>query len=350
MRKLFILLAAVAFAFAFTTPAKADVNISGYVAVNTYMTDVDNPGAAFDTSDLTWGLDPCGRITFNFAEGPVNALVEISSGVGLRHWWATYNFGAGTLGVGHTWVPDFSCIGSALYQCGAPGIFDPACTVRAPMIQLAMGGLKVAAVQPYTDAAFTGFGDDWETSVPKLVASYNLNVAMVGLKLFGGWQSLAERNSANDQTQDVDSYVVGLTASMGFGPLTVKGMIYTGENLNEYGALDDTKNYCAFWNGTAMIDSEFMGWGLDVAYKVSDTFEIAAGYNSGQSETDNDGTGAKGEDPAQAYFVNATFTLAKGVTISPEYAYVDYDEIKSGTVTTEQSSETYLGIQWKIAF
>ena len=348
MRKLFILFAAVAFAFAFTAPATAEVNLSGYVAVNTYMQDDDNVAPALDDEDLLFGLDPCGRITFNFKEGPVSGLVEISSGVGLRHWWGTWNFGAGTLGVGHSWIPDFSCIGSSAYGCGAAAIFDPACTARAAQIQLAMGGLKIALVAP--NAAVV-LGTETDTSLPKLVASYNLNVAMVGLKFFGGYQSYDDVLvvGTTETTYGIDSYVVGLTASMGFGPLTVKGMVYTGENLNEYGALDNTKNYDVALNGTQVVDSEFMAFGIDLAYKVSDTLKVTAGYMTGESETDWDGA-AKGEDPASTYHVNATFTLAKGVTITPEYAVTDYDEIKSGGVSTEQASNTYMGIQWKIAF
>ena len=57
MRKLFILFAAVAFAFAFTTPAKADVNFSGYVGFQTYMQNEDNPAPEQDADDLIWTLD-----------------------------------------------------------------------------------------------------------------------------------------------------------------------------------------------------------------------------------------------------------------------------------------------------
>ena len=43
MRRILVLLAAVTAAIAFAAPAGADVNLSGFVAFQTYMVDVDNP-------------------------------------------------------------------------------------------------------------------------------------------------------------------------------------------------------------------------------------------------------------------------------------------------------------------
>ena len=350
MRKLFILFAAVAFAFAFATPAKADVSISGYAAMNTYIQDDDNPAPALDDSDLLWGLDPCSRITFNFKEGPVSGLVELSNAPGTRHWFGTWNFGAGILGVGQTWTPDFSCIGSSAYQCGGSAVLDPACSLRAPMVQLQFGNLKIAGIVPNTAAIHPNSAEQ-DTSLPKLIASYNLNVAMVGLKFYGGYQSYEDvinPTATTETAYDVDSYVVGITANMGFGPLTVKGMIYTGENLNEYGALDNTTNFDATWDGTKICESEMLAYGIDLAYKVSDTFKVTAGYMAGESEIEV--LGVKGEDPTRTYHVNATFTMAKGVTITPEMAVTDYDDVKVGNATTEEGKNTYYGVQWKIAF
>jgi len=350
MRKLFILLAAVAFAFAFTTPAAAEVNFSGFVAFETYMTSVDSPGTTPDADDLLWTLDRvCSRLSANFKEGPVSGYVELRPLVNsyVRHWWASWNFGAGTFGIGQTWTPEFSCIGSVKRGCGAAGPLDPACSARIPFAQLQFGGLKIAAGEPNAPAAnIVGGGyTDVETSLPKLMASYNLNVGMVGLKLFGGYNTYAERDPATDQSVDIDSYVVGLTASAGLGPLTVKGMVYTGENTVEYGVGAPAFN--AFWNGTAIVDESGMWYGIDVAYKVSDMFSVAAGYQTGESESDRPGTY---EDPTTTYFANATITLAKGVTLTPEYAVVDNDEITVAGVKTEESKTTWIGVYWQINF
>jgi len=354
MRKLFILFAAVAFAFAFTTPAKADVNFSGYVGFHTYMVDVANVAPTKDASDLDWTMDRvCSRLTINFKEGPVSAVYEIRplTASYVRHWFASWDFGGGTLGIGQFWTPEFSCISSSMYGCGALDVLDPACSVRIPFVQLQFGGLKIAAGQPNTPTTGTppvptvGYGDDWETSLPKLMVSYNLNVAMVGLKLFGGYQSIDARDSTTDQTQGVDSYVIGLTASAGFGPLTVKAQIWQGANAAEYGT--GNPGFAASWDGTQIVDTSCMYYGVDLAYKVSDMITVTAGYMTGQSESDAPGTN---EDPATTYHVNATITLAKGVTITPEYMVYDDDDVTNAGVKTEESSTTVMGVYWKIAF
>ncbi|HUT69106.1 MAG TPA: hypothetical protein VMW89_00395 [Desulfatiglandales bacterium] len=351
MRKLFILFAAVAFVFAFTAPAKADVNFSGYVAFHTYMVDVANVAPAKDSSDLDWTMDrTCSRLTINFKEGPVSAVYEIRPNVGsyVRHWFASWNFGAGTLGIGQFWTPEFSCISSAMYGCGALDVLDPACSVRIPFVQLQFGSLKIAAGEPSvvmpTGIVAAGYNDT-ETSLPKLMVSYDLNVAMVGLKLFGGYNSVDARNSTTDQTQGIDSYVVGLTASMGFGPLSVKAQVWQGSNPVEYGA--GAPGFAAAWNGTAVVDASCLWYGLDLAYKVSDMITVTAGYMTGQSESDAPGTN---EDPATTYHVNATITLAKGVTITPEYMVYDQDDVTNAGVKTEEASQSVMGVYWKIAF
>ena len=354
MRKLFILFAAVAFAFAFTTPAKAEVNFSGFVAFETYMQSVDNVAPAKDADDLIWTLDRvCSRLSVNFKEGPVSGYVELrplTANV-IRHWWASWNFGGGTLGIGQTWTPEFSCIGSVQRGCGAAGPLDPACSARIPFVQLQFGGLKIAAGEPNAPmdpvllGVVGGGYSDTETSLPKLMASYNLNVAMVGLKFFGGYNSYDERDPATDQTQGIDSMVYGITASAGFGPLTVKGMWWAATNPVEYGI--GAPGFGAAWNGTAIVDASAMYYGIDLAYKVSDMITVAAGYQTGESESDQPGTW---EDPTSTYFVNAAITLAKGVTITPEYAVVDNDEITENGVKSEESSTTWMGVYWKIAF
>ena len=348
MRKLFILFAAIAFAFAFTAPAKADVNFSGFVGFQTYMQSVDNPAPAQDADDLIWTLDRiCSRLSINFKEGPVSAVYEIRPFPTnyVRHWFASWNFGAGTLGIGQFWTPEFSCISSSVYGCGALDVLDPACSVRIPFVQLQFGSLKIALGEPATGVPTIAGYTDTETSLPKLMASYNLNVAMVGLKFFGGYNSVAARNPTTDQTQDVDSYVVGLTASAGLGPLTVKAQVWQGTNAAEYGA--GNPGFAASWNGTAVVDTSCMYYGIDLAYKVSDTLKVTAGYMTGESESDAVGVN---EDPTTTYHVNATITLAKGVTITPEYMVLDNDDVTAAGVKTEESSTTVMGVYWKIAF
>ena len=352
MRKLFVILAAVAFMFAFTAPAKADVGISGYIAFMTYMEDIDNVEPTKDTSDLVWGNDfVCSRLTFAFKEGPFGGLVEIrpNNGGYLRHWWGTWNFGAGTLGIGQFWTPDFNPIGTDKYFCGAMSGLGAGGSVRQPMIQLQFGNFKIAGATPATGVPTIAGYTDTETSIPKLMASYNLNVAMVGLKFYGGMNSVEARDPATDATIGVDSYMFGLNATLGFGPLTIKGQVWTAENPLEYGTGSAGDGYLpATATGTTINDVGFMAYGINLAYQVNDAWTVTGGYTAATS--DRTDVGVETEWESSQYHVNATWRVAKNVYISPEYIVLDRGDITVGNTTTKQSADSRFGVYWRIKF
>jgi len=358
MRKLFILLAAVAFVFAFTAPAKADVSISGYIAMQTYIVDVDEPEPpstfGYDDDDLVWTRDQwCSRLTFAFKEGPFGAVVEIrpSNGSYVRHWWGTWNFGAGTLGIGQFWVADFNPISTNKWDCGAISgpAGDPGGSVRANQIQLQMGGLTIGLVEPYTPA-IAGVGapaSDTDTSLPKIVARYKLNIAMVGLNIFAGYQSYDVVN-ATDVGYGVDSYMFGVSGSAAFGPFTIAAQINSQQNPVEYSPFAPA-GFQATWDPAAskIVDVDYMSYGLDFQWKASDAWTLTAGFNSGTSELDLPGTW---EDETTAYHVNATWRVAKNVYITPEYAVVDYSDVIEDGIATEEEVVTFYGVYWRIKF
>ncbi|HUT71113.1 MAG TPA: porin [Desulfatiglandales bacterium] len=355
MRRILVLLAAVTVAIAFAAPAGADVNLSGIVAFQTYMVDVDNPAGTADDGDLDWTLDrSCSRLTINFKEGPVSARYEIRPHLTsyVRHWWAAWNFGAGTLGIGQTYSPEYSCITSTRYGCGSltAKAGDPRCSSRVPYVWLGLGNLELGAVEPNIPTThIVAGGNDWDTSMPKLVAAYKLNLGMVGLKFFGGWQSIEDCVVAGSTATcyDIDSHVLGVTATVGVGRLTIKGAVWTGQNVADYGT--GAQAFSAFYDAASnsIRDSDWMAYQIDLAFKVSDMVKVTAGYISAESESDRAGSY---EDPIKQYHVNAEFTLAKGVTITPEYMVLDYDDITQAGVKTEEKKETYIGVYWQIAF
>jgi hypothetical protein len=363
MRKLLILLAVVPFIFAFSAPAAAEVNLSGYIDFHSYWQKTDNPAPAYDATDLRWEIDKaCTGLSVSFKEGPVSGLVEIKPEVAdyagdglLKHWWGSWNFGAGTLSVGQFWSPDFSCISSVKFGCGeATGpAGDPGCSARVEMVQLQFGGLQIAAAQVQTaqgpgETAYDAIFVDQETTLPKLIVAYRLNVAMLSLKFFGGYQTF-DQVTATDTKYSVDSYVLGVTATAGFGPLTLKGHIWGAQNVLEYTNFPPPQGFNAYYDATtnSIKDADYMAYGINVAYKVSDTLELTAGYLTGKSELDRPGTW---EDEAATYHVNATFTMAKGVSVSPEYVVTDSKDIVQNGVKTEQAKVSRYGVLWKIAF
>jgi hypothetical protein len=125
-------------------------------------------------------------------------------------------------------------------------------------------------------------------------------------------------------------------------------MVYTGQNLNEYGALDDATNPPALWDGESLHDSDFTAFGVDLAYKVSDMATITAGLMMGEGKVDVEDVTLK--DETTTYHANVILTMAKGVTITPEFGVIDYKNFKADGETIDEPKITYYGIHWRIAF
>ena len=103
MKKLLVLLAAVAFVVAFTVPAmSADWNFYGSSRISTFF-DGDSEeltGTGFDDDDLTWGLQGNSRIGAKVKAGDISGRFEYGTGINLRLLYASWNFGGGELLVG----------------------------------------------------------------------------------------------------------------------------------------------------------------------------------------------------------------------------------------------------------
>jgi len=367
MRKLLVLLSAVAFVVAFTVPAmSADWSFYGSSRMETFMYDV-TPAGANPTSDddLAWNLQGNSRIGADVKAGAVSGRFEYGSTPNLRLLYGAWNFGGGTLSLGQMYTPLFSIYSN---QVGAGDndlvTYGAIYAGRKPAIQLAMGPLKIALVQPnavnidpavaagYSIATGTivavpasGTFTDTDTSMPKLEVSYGFKAGPVSLKPMLGYQSY-DVVKANDAGESVDSYILGISYNAGFGALYVKGDVYMGQNVANYGFLQDADG-SADWDGTKVVDNDSMGFNLIVGFKASDMITVEAGYGSVSSELDLPGTY---EDEANSYYVNATINLAKGCFIVPEIGKLDHaDQIENG-VKTEQGDTTYFGAKWQINF
>jgi len=108
MRKLFVLLAAVAFVVAFTVPAMAaDWSFYGSARMYTFMSDYSKEytGTGFSDDDLSWFLQGNSRIGAKVKAGAVSGRFEYGSGPSLRLLNGAWNFGGGTLVVGQDYSP-----------------------------------------------------------------------------------------------------------------------------------------------------------------------------------------------------------------------------------------------------
>jgi hypothetical protein len=359
MKKLFVLLAAVAFVAAFTAPAfAAEWSFYGHARMATFWVDEDfgdflNIAGANDDFDLSHGLQSNSRIGATVKAGDnLYGHFEYGTGINLRVLWGEYDFGSFKLGVGQNYSPVNIFISNQVFGGDSDmlpygGVYGG----RNPMVRFSFGGLKLAFLPPqtqssgYVDPVFGGTwaGAETDVTIPKIEASYGLKVAGLSLGLQGGYQTF-ELVDLLDSGHDVDSYILALSASYGAGPFSVAGDIYFGQNIGNYGiwtvghsvaGLDVVNN--------DIRDNDAFGWLLVAGFSANENLRFEAGY--GQAEFDLDGSTNK--DEVSAMYVQAVITFAKGVFITPEIGKIDY---KDDMVKADEGSTTYYGLQWQIRF
>jgi len=336
MKKLLVLLSAVAFVVAFTVPAMAaDWGFYGSSRMTTFFSDVEPEGGTSDT-DLAWDLQSNSRIGANVKAGDIGGRFEYGSGPNLRLLYGTWNFGGGTLEVGQDYTPVFSLISNQVYASdndlvGYGGIYAG----RKPMIQLSMGGLKVALVTPQTGNVVAAAADT-DTTMPKLEASYTFKAGPVSLKPMFGYNSYSEENAA--ASYDIDSHVLGLQISAALGAAYIKGNVSMLSNGGSYGIISTAGSAPVYDAANdAILDNDSMAYNLVLGLKASDAFGLEAGYGHTESELDNSNV----TDEADSYYIQAVIHLAKGCMIIPEVGMLDHKDV---------SETTYYGAKWQINF
>lgn len=352
MKKLLVLLSAVAFAVAFTVPAMAaDWGFYGSARVSTFMESDSKEITTtnFEDDDLTWALQGNSRIGANVKAGAISGRFEYGSTPNLRLLYGVWNFGGGALTVGQIYTPVFSIYSNQVgFSDNDLVTYGAIYAGRQPSIQLSMGGFSIALVTPSAPGGTVAAATDTDTSMPKIEAAYSFKAGPVSLKPMFGYNSYEETVPATDKSYDIDSYVLGLSYNIGLGAAYVKGDVYTGKNLGQYGFLEDPTND-ATYDSTAdkIYDSGSMGYNIIAGFKASDMITIEAGY--GSVETDLDMTGTY-EDDASSYYVNATINLAKGCFVVPEIGKLDHGDKQWGGAKTKQGDVTYYGAKWQINF
>ncbi len=405
MRKLLVLLAAVAFVVAFTVPAiAADKSVSfyGQVWFDTFLEDDSkeyNTGYTFDDSDLRWDLNDNGTSRFGakFKWDSMTANIEIRplSASMYRQWWGSWNFGGGSLLVGHTWSPLYAnaTITNQSHAGGTAGGYGFwVGSLRQAQIRLTMGGLTVALVEPSASSAVlpayaaasttiltpaardkadpkgkwtdlgpvtigynlygipaSGYKTEFDTTLPKLEVTYALKLGQIALVPFLGWQSYDVVALSNDKSYSIDGMVYGITAKAAFGAGYVNAQVWMTKNGKEWGDLYYTGGFGAFYDAASdsIKDEDGMGYGITAGMKLSDTMKFEVGYGSVEYELDRAGTY---EDTASAMYAQMTIALAKGFFLCPEIGVIDKGDHTVAGVKTEQGDMTYYGAAWKIYF
>ena len=84
---------------------------------------------------------------------------------------------------------------------------------------------------------------------------------------------------------------------------------------------------------------------IQATQKVSDT--ISGNVGLGYVYDKSDVSGAKSDDKL-AFFVNAPITLAKNVSVTPEFDY--YDQLNNAAGKDEKKKAYAIGAKWMVNF
>ena len=382
MKKLIVILAAIAMVGAFTATAMADVDLYGSARFRTYYADVDNGVAGAESdSDLEWRMGHLTRFGANFKSDKITGAFEMDARAGaagvtgnieadsgasrlgnmrLRHLWGQYDFGAGKLLIGQTWplyelpVSGINYYSGGLQKLGGMG-YDVA---RTSQIRLTFGDFKIAFLPPDTSKTFPGGTNtinyqEVNTMFPKIEIGYDLKMDAFALNFMGGWQTYEiedynqAANTGSKGTEDVTSYVLGVRGKANFGPAYAGlGLTYR-VNGNNYGAWTVSTHESPIFQGNDLKDATAFGVVAALGWKLNDMFTLEGSYSMLNTEVD---TSLDNEDDASAWGVIAKITMAPGVYIIPELIFQDNKDRQDNGVSTEEGDATIFGVFWRIDF
>jgi hypothetical protein len=369
MKKLFVILSAIMFAVVFAIPASAGVgegavdwDFYGSVRMQTFSVYQDESASAtgFDDRDSRWDLNTVSRIGAKVHSGDIGGCFEYghvydneyehghghdSSNVTLRKIYGTWDFGVGELTIGKTYTP-IHFVTNQVYDNdyglrGFGGFY-----VYAPMIQVEIEGFKLALIRTGGVGDFHVPGlSDFDTTFPKVEASYTLAMDTFSVRLFGGWSAF-EAVDINDREYDVTCYLYGVAGVANVGPVTLKAMIWQGQNVDLYGlSYTQEVDFEPDYEAGDVRDNNGYGGVASIGVKINDVIGIEAGY--GYVSGEDDRVGKNHNDEAWAAYLQAPITLAQGVMIVPEIGHYDYEE---NDANEDQGHESYFGAKWQISF
>jgi hypothetical protein len=360
MKKLFVLLAAVAFMVVFTAPSfAAEWSFYGSARIHTFWEDydygdrVDGTGED-DDFDLDHNLQGNSRIGANVkVTDNLVGRFEYGSTPNRRILWGEYDFGGFKLGVGQHYTPLNFFYSNQVWDGDfdllfAGGVYNG----RKAMVQGKFGGFKIALIDPVTANIFGFDNQDTDVTIPNIQASYKFKVAGLSIDIGGGYQTYDVVDS-NDDDESIDSYIIALGGTYNMGPFYFAANYWMGENVGNLGMVNTKSRLApaAYSAGSAVydpVDEDLLdndGWGFIVcaAFTLSDMLRFEAGYAMNSFDIDE----ADEEDDTSTYYVQATITFAKGVFIVPEIGKLDYGDDIYGD---DEGDLTYYGLKWQINF
>jgi len=379
MKKLTILIAAVALV-CFSVPAMAvDWNFYGNARIATYYVsddfgnDTPSDAALITNGDdkdsrLQWDMQGNSRIGANIKAENIKAQFEwgVSSdsagggNVGARRLYGEWMFGEGMyLKVGKDYTPVSQFISGQVYDAdlGLLGIGTQYGN-REAQLAFGFGNFEIALIQPNTPNISTPGGTsalgNIDPVLPKVEAKWGMSFDAWNFNLQGGYQYYSIKDVASltnvGDTNDIDvtSYTLGADVGFNFGPAYVKAAGAFGQNwANGAWGLNGNHNQGspAYWDGDDDVkDTKTWMASLVAGLKVSDMLSFEGGF--GYRVDDPDVNNAEKSKPWAAY-VQSVIALAPGVYVIPEIGYFDGDK---NFADGDATSEFYAGGKWQINF
>jgi hypothetical protein len=361
MKKLAILIAAIALV-AFTVPAMAvDWNFYGNARMATYYTST-NPSQSGNTKvdGLQWDFQGNSRIGAKIKADNIKAQFEFGvseANVSSRRLYATWNFGPGSLKVGKDYTPMSQFISGQVFDAdlGLLGIGTNYGS-RHGQVALSFGAFNIALINPSsTTRLFDKNGTQNTTGTikqytPKFEASWGMGFDTWNFALQGGFQYYSLKKVAGVKGNEdvaVTSWTLGANTGVNFGPAYIKAAGSVAQNPGNAGwnipGLHNQGGW-AGWNGkssSAKDTISTMG-ALVGGIKVSDmlSFEVGGGIR-------NDSPDEAHSSLSYSMYGQSVIILAPGVYLIPEVGYFANGE---SMANTKQGNQFYAGAKWQINF
>ena len=398
MKKLILGLAAVAVMGLVAAPAMAatEWNFGASLRYSTFWTEADfgknhitgvpnggdleggGKGLKSD-GELSWGVQSNSRIKMFMKSDSLQGFVEfgynVDGGVTAREYWGKYNFGQGwyiQIGQSHQLfnIPGWSNqvwgglnnnrhTGGDLNMVGLGVSFRP----PTPKIILGYGGFAFALAKPETvnDIALTN--SDKDTYLPQLQASYDYKADTWNFKLAGAFQTYAINDIVGTKDRNINSWLIDAKAKVFFGPLFIGGTASVGQNWANanwgnagsiaskyFQGKDGNFANAGYWmdgdkvkNTTSWMAAIIAGYRLTEALK----FEAGAGYRYDDNKMWRDSSSIFN------VYLNASYTVAPGFSITPEIGYIDLGKQIVGKGQPKGKDAGYLwyaGAKWQMDF
>jgi hypothetical protein len=363
MKKLVILIAAMALV-CFSVPAMAvDWNFYGSARMATYYTSQNNPGG-IDIDGLQWNLQGNSRLGAKIKAESVNAQVELAvksvgggGTVDSRRIFATWNFGAGKLKVGKDYTPIDQFISGQVFD-GDAGLLGIGTQYgsRRGQLGLEFGGFEISFSELVGNKLAGMEEGEVKNWTPRIDASWGMSFDSWNFGIQGGYNFYSVKDAQGDdgaggltnpKDVDVTSYTIGATTGFNFGPLSIKAAGSVGQNWGNAGwGLDGNFNggSNAEWKPGKSSTKDTDSWqgALVAGFKLSDmiSFEAGGGYR-------NDSPDKGRNSNSYSLYLQSVIALAPGVYIIPEVSY-----FANGTETDgdRDGNEIWIGGKWQIDF